>query len=617
MKRFKDRLNTLYHDAEWHLAFKWIVLSGIVGLIAGFGAIFFHWASEELFTLAMQHWAGYHPRPAGKAVPELLSSSIKPGLIVLLPTIGGLLSGWIVFTYAPEAEGHGTDAALETYHRKGGIIAWHVPIVKTIASILTLGLGGSGGREGPIAQIGAGFGSFLAQKLGLSARDRRVLMAAGMGAGVGAIFRAPLAGALFAAEIHYREPEFEADAIIPGAIASIVAYCVFSLHYGWDSLFATGEFSFHNPMELLPYTLLAFGVAAGAHLFVRIFYGFRDFFAALNFPQKLKPALGGFMTGLTGLGLYFAFGTTEVLSVMGFGYGTLQGAIDSKVPILLLLVVAGGKMFTTGMTIGSGGSGGVFGPSMVIGGAIGGAIGLFLQGLFPELVTNPGAYVLVGMAGFFAGAAKTPISTIIMVSEMTGNYNLLLPALWVSTLCYLLLRRTALYEKQIRSPVDSPAHRGEFHIDVLEDIKVADVYNKSAEVLTFPESEHLGDILHRLSGTHQSFFPITNSEGKMVGIFSLNDIREFMYDDSIWDIAIAADIAVKNVLRVTPDDDLNTAIRRFTRRNIDELPVVKSDDRDVVVGLLRRKEVIDIYNRKLWTIRHEHERMDDEEKTNS
>lgn len=598
-------MNAFFKDAEWRLAGKWLFYSGIVGVVAGFGAVLFHVLSESLFEAAMSHLGGYVPRPTGDARAISDAGPIIPMVLLLVPAAGGLFAGWLVFRFAPEAEGHGTDAVLEAYHQKAGQIRKRVPFVKALASVLTLGTGGSGGREGPIAQIGAGFGSFFANRLGMSTRDRRILVAAGMGAGIGAIFRAPLAGALFAAEIHYREAEFEAEAMIPSAISSIVSYCIFSLFYGWRPLFTTGSFDFSDPLELLPYGVLALVVSVGAYAFIKTFYGLRDLFHKLPMPLMLKPAVGGLLTGAVGVTLYVLVGDKDVLSVLSFGYGILQGAIDVKVASSVLVMVAVGKMLTTGLTIGSGGSGGVFGPSMVIGGSLGGATGAGLHELFPELVRHPGAYVLVGMAGFFAGAANTPVSTIIMVSEMTGNYQLLLPALWVTTICYLLLRRTGIYEKQCRSRVDSPAHRGDMHFDVLEDMTVRDVYNRERPFVTFPRNAPLGDILKRAGGTHQSYFPIVDDDRKLCGIFSLNDIREFMYDEAIWALAVADDVATEEVLRVSERDSLNTAIRRFTYKNIDELPVVANDDPDRVIGLLRRKEVLDAYNRRLWALREE------------
>lgn len=605
--RVRPRLKKALQDPDVVHAFKWFGLAILVGVVAGVAAVAFQALSQGLFELCMEQLAGYHPRqPGGEADPASIphGSPLVPWLIVLLPTLGGLLSGFLVFRFSPEAEGGGTDSALESYHQKAGYIAWHVPIVKFFASAITLGTGGSGGREGPIAQIGAGIGSFLARRLGLSARERRILLAAGMGAGVGAIFRAPLAGALFASEIHYREPEFEAEAIIPSAISAITAYCVFSLVFGWERLFTAGEFGFDNPLELLPYTVLALSVCAGGILFVRAFSGIRHLFAKLAIPPTTKPAVGGFATGAFALLLYYVAGTQEVLSVLSFGYGSLQGALDGKVGALLLLAVAVGKILTTGFTIGSGGSGGVFGPSMVVGGCIGGAVGQALNRWFPDLVPHPGAYVLVGMAGFFAGAANTPISTIIMVSELTGAYDLLLPSLYVCTICYLALRNTTLYEKQMRTMLESPAHRGDFHFDVLEHIKVSDVVSIPRDkVLTFPENTPLGEVLHRLSEVQQLYFPILDADGRLKGIFSLNDIREFMYDEDVWNIAIVADFATTEVVRVRPDDDLNRALKLFAKLSLDELPIVAEDDPQELVGLLRRNDCVDAYNQKLWATR--------------
>ncbi len=609
--QFIQQLKAVFQDPDWRHAVKWFATAMLVGVVAGIGAIVFQSLSHSLLNLGLGDLAGYHPSgPGGEAQEQHGSPDLILWLLIALPAAGGLLSGLIVFRYAPEAEGHGTDAALEAYHRKGGIIPWRVPVVKTIASILTLGTGGSGGREGPIAQIGAGFGSLIATKLGLSAKERRILIAAGIGAGVGAIFRAPLAGALFAAEIHYRDSEFEAEAIVPSAIASITSYCVFSLAFGWEALFTAGDFRFHNPLELLPYTGLALAVSVGAIAFVRIFYGLRDVFHLIRIPPSLKPALGAALSGAVAILLYFAVGDKEVLSVLAFGYGTLQGALDGKVALVALLVVAVGKMVTTGLTIGSGGSGGVFGPSMVIGGCIGGAVGIVFHHFFPELVPHPGAYVVVGMAGFFAGAANTPISTIIMVSELTGHYELLLPSLWVCIICYLLLSNTSLYEKQEKSKMDSPAHRGDFHFDVLENMTVGDVVDNAPKstILTFRESTSLGDIVHGISSTRQHYFPILDSADKLKGVLSFDDIREYLYEDELWGLAVAIDVATTQLVRVSRGDDLTTAMRYFTQRSIDELPVVDENDPNKLVAILKRKDVLDTYNRETWR-RHEEGRL--------
>src|SRR5262249_14101233 len=258
---------------------------------------------------------------------------LRPWLLLVVPTVGGLISGLLVFTLAPEAEGHGTDSAIDSYHRKQGYIRPLVVPVKIVASAITIGTGGSGGREGPIAQIGAGIGSLLGTVLRLGAAHRRILMAAGMGAGVAAIFRAPLAGALFAAEVLYRSPDFESEVIIPAALASIIAYCTFGAVFGWTPLFTLPDdvlqlFTFNKPWQLLPYALLALCMVVLAMLYMRAFYWLTYLFHRLPLIPHLKPAIGAALSGLLGVVLYFLLGRDQqVLSVLSFGYGILQDAM--------------------------------------------------------------------------------------------------------------------------------------------------------------------------------------------------------------------------------------------------------------------------------------------------
>ncbi len=316
--------------------------------------------------------------------------------------------------------------------------------------------------------------------------------------------------------------------------------------------------------------------------------------------SQLRPMIGAALAGLCGLGLYYLMGRDErSLAVLGTGYGALQMALENagRMGAGLLLAIALVKILTTALTISSGGSGGVFGPSMVIGGCLGGAVGQFFHEWWPELVPQPEVYALVGMAGFFAGCAHAPISTIIMVSEMTGDYKLLLPTMWVSTLCFLMCRRWTLYEKQVRSRLESPAHRGDFLVDVLEGIKVHDVPLRQRQ--TVPESMPLREILRLLPETRQNYFPVVNGENRLAGIFSTDDVRSYLYDESIWQLAVARDIMTTKLVSLAPDDDLNTAMRRFTELNLDELPVLEGADSGKLLGMLRRKDAIAVYNRRL------------------
>ncbi len=470
-----------------------LFLCGLVGVVAGVGAIAFMWMLEATRHYALGVAAGYYP-PGPRGEEPLFAPTGEPfrrWVLFFVPAIGGLVSGLIVFTLAPEAEGHGTDSAIAAYHFRQGQIRARVPVIKAIASAITIGTGGSGGREGPIAQIGAGFGSVVACVLKLSTYERRILVAAGMAAGIGAIFHAPLASALFAAEVLYKEMDMEYEVIVPSIISSVIAYAIFATKFGWNPLFQTPGFVFENPSELIPYFVLALAVAGGASLFIQIFYGVRDTFRSIPLPNHIKPALGGLVVGLIGFFLPDALGT---------GYGVVQGAFAGQFGFSILLAIALGKMLTTSFSIATGGSGGVFGPSVVIGGALGGAVGQVLQLAFPDMGIQPGAFVLVGMAGFFA-AANTPISTVIMVSEMTGNYHLLVPSMWVCIIAYLLVRRLTIYEKQISTRMDAPSHVGEMMGGILKRLTVADAIGDGGrnQVITVNESATLHELLEKFA----------------------------------------------------------------------------------------------------------------------
>ena len=292
-------------------------LAALVGIVAGLGAIVFYVATRVVEHYALGVVAGYYPepRPGGEATLSWLPVAAHPffpWLLLVIPAIGGLISGVLVFTFAPEAEGHGTDSVIAAYHYKQGQIRPRVPLVKIIASSITLGTGGSGGREGPIAQIGAGFGSLLGNMLRLRPAERRVLMAAGMGAGIGAIFRAPLAGTIFAAEVLYSSTEFEPEVIIPAGIASVISYCVYGMFSGWEPLFTIPpDLTFTNPLRLGPYLLLALFMALLAALYTHTFYGCKGLFDRLPIRKHFRPAIGAFLTGLVAFALYFLLGREQ------------------------------------------------------------------------------------------------------------------------------------------------------------------------------------------------------------------------------------------------------------------------------------------------------------------
>jgi CIC family chloride channel protein len=600
------------------------VLAGLVGSVAGLAALAFQFLSLLIVRYGLEAVAGYHPAsPAGEAspLPDMASAAdgFSPLLLLAVLCAGGLVSGALVFFLAPEAEGHGTDAAIHSFHSGRGLIRPRVPLVKLLASSVTIGSGGSGGREGPIAQIGAGFGSFLAVRLGLSESERRMLVISGMGAGVAAIFRAPLAGAIFAAEVLYRDEDIEAEALIPSFISCITSYCVygllvqnvFGLGRGFVHIFRIQPgLCFDNPLLLLPLLLLSAVLVGGAGLYTTTFYRTRDLFARLELPGHLKPALGALATGLVALGAYHLArplgdgAQRTALSVLSSGYGVLQDSLTAPAPdvrfALVLLLVGVGKIVTTSLSIGSGGSGGVFGPSMVIGGSLGGAVGLLLHTWSPDLVPRTDVFVILGMAGFFTAAAKTPISTIVIVSEMTGGYELLLPAMWVAALCYLLSPRTlTIYRRQVPSRRESPAHAGDFVVDVLRGLTVqsAGLLGRT-DFVTVPAGEALRKIVGNLPHTRQTVFPVVGPAGQFTGLFGLSDIRDLLFEHQAGTVIIAQDIVDTRTGPLAPDTGLPSAMRRFAGVSYEELPVVDPATHRVV-AMLSRKDLLAVYQSRL------------------
>ncbi len=584
-----------------------LALAALVGVVAGLGAIVFYVATRAAEHYALGVVAGYspEPHPGGEMAMSWLppiTRPLTPWLLVVIPTIGGLLSGVLVYSLAPEAEGHGTDSAISAYHYHGGEIRPRVPVVKIIASALTLGSGGSGGREGPIAQIGAGFGSLLANLLHLRAADRRVLMAAGMGAGIGAIFRAPLAGTMFAAEVMYSSPEFESEVIIPAGIASVISYCIYGAYSGWEPLFKIPELSFNDPFRLAPYLLLALVMIVLAMIYTHSFYGIKWVFDHMTIPHHFRPAVGAFLTGVVALVLFYAMKQNQqVLSVLAFGYSAVQGAMQDGMKqagngmAMILLAIAFGKILTTGLTIASGGSGGVFGPSMVIGGCAGGALGIILHNLSPWLVPHPASFVIVGMAGFFAAAAKTPFSTLIMVSEMTGGYSLLLPSLWVCTLSYILSDKQSIYSSQVESRSLSPAHQGAYVRAVLAGVRVRQFVSPQQNFAVLHPVDSLRTVIQRLGEAPYPVLAVVDGENRLLGVVDVEEVHLASQAPSLSPLILATDLMRSDVRPLTPDDTLDRAQELFVENDLPTLPIVNDLQRRQVIGMVRRFDIASAY----------------------
>jgi len=587
---------------------RWVLWSVIIGVVAGLGAVVFYLLLQASTAFFQGYISGYYPTvsTSESSIFAVSSTSFRLWMLALIPAIGGLIAGLIVYTFAPEAEGAGTDAVIDAFHNKKGEIRRRVPLIKTIAAAITIGSGGSAGREGPIAQIGGGFGSFIASRLKLNERERRMLMVCGAAAGIGAIFKAPLGGALFGIEVLYKK-DFEMESMVPAIVSSVVAYAVFCSfpQIGWGSIFETTPYIFKQPYELIFYALLGIACAASAIFYIKVFYGTRAIFRGLKIPNHLKPAVGGLMVGI--LVLLVGYWKPQALDgILGMGYGSIQLAIDMELPFFelmgLMLIVAIAKIFATSFTIGSGGSGGVFAPSLVIGAMLGGLFGGVSHFFFPEIITEAtiSAFVLVGMAAFFTGAAKVPIAAILMISEMAGSYSLLVPLMLTSVVAYTLSGGWTIYEKQEKTRKESQAHRREFMVDILEGIKVKDAYTE--DVLTLPGDKTVKEGLHFAERTGHITYPVVDERGNMLGITSVMDLEEEREKEAGYrKIRL---ICKNDVIVAYPDEFLEDVMYKMDTYTIGRLPVVKGGSEEgekELVGIISRSDIIREHCRR-WSL---------------
>jgi CIC family chloride channel protein len=588
------RSNFLYNLLSYRTG-RWIILGASVGVVSGLGAILFNFLvnnSSKFFFLICLGWT--RTEIVHDAFVLNPAEGLQYWLMPLVPIFGGLIGGWLVFTYAPEAEGHGTDAYIKAFHRLRGKIRSHVPIIKTIASAITIGTGGSAGREGPIAQIGAGFGSWLGQALKLDANDCRTLLIAGTAGGVGAIFCAPLGGAIFAIEVLYREQEMETECLIPALISSLVAFSVFTALTGQTQVFLTPEFEFHA-IELIPYTFLGLICACIGVLYVMVFYGARDyFFKKIPLKPHYLPMIGGLLLGL------LALMRPEVLSG---GYGWIEKALNERLDIGFMIVLVFAKMIATSFTISSGGSGGVFGPSLFIGCMLGAAFGHAFDAYFPSMISDPRSFALVGMVAFFSGIAKVPIASLLMIAEMSQSYELLVPMMLVSSLTYILTDRWTLYEEQVRTKADSPVHLGEYRTDVLAGLHVGEITFHNGKQ-TIPYNMTLRQALPIILDTSQNVFPVLDEDGSIHGVFSVDEIRTLLLEEQMFDLIVAMDIAEPEFNYVTPDEDLHSVLRKLTELVTDEIPVLEIETKHFI-GTIKRRDILNIYSKRLYELHQE------------
>lgn len=573
-----------------------------IGVISGISALLFFEAMQVAASLLLAMVGGITLPAAGATVGEISNWQHPSSLLMLLPVIcmGALLSGFIVYRFAPECEGAGTDAAIAAYHGDGRI-RWRVPLVKAVSSVLVIGSGGSAGRLGPMAQISAGFGSIFADLFHLDDRERRIVLATGIGAGIATIFKAPLGGAILCAEIMYRG-DFESDVIVPSFLASIIGYAIFGYFEGYDPVFSLASTAWTYAQIPL---FLILGVVAGLFglLYIWSYKSgkkmFSSFFAEHGAPIYLKPVSGAFGVGL------FVILISQIspdamlvgLASLGTGYGVMQVAMYGLLPFSVLLFIPFAKIFTTSLTIGSGGSGGLFGPALVIGAGAGGALGTGLHMLVPQLVplASVPAFVVVGMIALFGGISNAPVSVLIMIVEMTGNFSLLVPAMGAVAISFLITSDETIFDAQVKNRAYSPAHRREYRVDILEDIPVSDAMVPRDEVITVAPDCTIASLYDIFRSTHHTGFPVVANE-RLCGVITITDVRaaegnaETMY---------VKDFMTTDLVTMTGHASLETAVTTMAESHIRHIPVVYETKQDSLAGFLTSADVMRSYMKHL------------------
>ena len=507
---------------------------------------------------------------------------------IALPALGGLLVGPLIYYLAREAKGHGVPEVMAAVALRGGVIRPRVVAVKAFASAISIGSGGSVGREGPIVQIGSALGSTLGQLLGVSAAQLRTLVGCGAAAGVSATFNAPIAGALFAAEVVVGN--FGVTQLSPIVISSVVATVVSRFFLGNHPAFPVPEYELVSPFELAPYMLV--GLAAGlvALAFMLTLYRTEDFFDRTPVPEPLRAALGGALVGCIAIWLP---------NVYGVGYSTISAALTSQLPAITLAALIVAKIAATSITIGSGGSGGVFAPSLFLGATTGGLLGTFIHQWFPESTATSGAYALVTMGAVVAAATHAPITAIIMIFELTQTIAIIPPlmaACVVSTLVTTYLHRDSIYTMKLRRRgID--LYEEESH-NVLRSLYVHDVVDREPE--TLPSSASFQEVVDRvLQSDHTEFF-VVDEAGQLEGSFQLRTFTRMLVDgDALMSVVVARDLAEASAFSIGEDDNLEMVMRLFSSGPHEEIPVVPTGEPRRLVGSVHKKDVIHAYNQEV------------------
>ena len=551
------------------------ILAVIVGLAGGFGAIGFRYLIE--FFQSISYGSVGNLIDAVQSIPWYLRIGI--------PAAGGILVGPLVYFFAREAKGHGVPEVIEAVALKSGIIRKRVVFIKSLASAICIGTGGSVGREGPIVQIGSAIGSTIGQELKVSADRIRTLVGCGAAAGIAATFNAPIAGSMFALEIVLGD--FGLATFSPIVISSVAATAVSRYFLGDAPAFIVPAYELISVWELPLYVILGLFCALVGVTFTKVLYRLEDMFDDLKFPEYLKAALGGLILGV--MALVFPH-------LLGVGYEAIDLALIQELSWWLMFLLVLFKILATSITIGSGGSGGIFAPSLFMGAMAGGFFGTGVHAIFPGMTASPGAYSIVGMGAVVSATTHGPLSAILILFELTGDYKIILPlmiACIIGSLASGRLFKESIYTlKLARRGINIRAGK---EVNVLKAISVKDVMNPAVE--TIPENLSIGKFAEKISKSKYNSFPVVDDENNLAGILSFLDYHGAVFDENLKDLVVVKDLATKEVVTVALDSNLYSALETISLKDFSILPVVSPDNPLKLLGVLSRRDIIGAYDK--------------------
>jgi CIC family chloride channel protein len=567
-----------------------VVAAVAVGLAGAAGAVvfrllirtvqaFFFGGTDGLSQLAAE---GILAEPGD---PLALATTLEWYWRIAIPTAGGLIVGPLIYFFAREARGHGVPEVMKAVALRGGIIRARIVGIKALASALSIGTGGSVGREGPIVQIGAAFGSGLGQVLHLPTRQLKTLVGCGAAAGISATFNAPIAGALFAAEVIVGD--FAVTQFSPIVISSVVATVVSRFFLGNHPAFQVPGYDIVSPFELAPYMVA--GVVAGlvAVLFIKTLNAAEDFFERTPIPEYLQAGVGGAIVGVIAL---------EFPQVYGVGYTTISAALAGTLAATTMGMLIFAKIAATSITIGSGGSGGIFAPSLFLGAMTGGFLGSHIHALFPDATAASGAYALVTMGAVVAATTHAPISAIIIIFELTQTIDII-PALMVacvlSSLVAQLLSKDSIYTSKLRRQgIDIFQEEDP---NVLKGLFVRDVIDPKPEVI--PADANFQTILDLVVQSPHTQYFVVDDRQRLLGAISLSEVRRLIYDrENLQHLVVASDLVDRGRPVVQAEDDLSVVIQILSAGDVDELAVVEAENPDRLVGSIKGRDVMEAHH---------------------